>query len=578
VSGGVVRARRMSAFRISTVLLSIAALIGASTSVVAAAPAPAAAVQPAAAPKPADFGPDAAKSADLAVDGYGDAQGYHVTVGREPAGFALQEVALIHPAGFDDGSWTGYQCVSGDGKYAAVAILPASAVNTQAARDHGAFAYSVDLATGAVRALAGGVGLKYYSPGCGTGGTAVFTVALDGQTRLLTANLATGRIDADVTTPGQITSAVPAAGGVVGVAGNRLVSVPGKGKPAVVATLPGDVYDVRPAADGGVSFLHTKPGTRTATAAHEHDGTVTPLGSGDLTRVQLFQGRAGRAVLSGAVPAAPGTLAAAGVRSVGDGALAHGEVALTLGLLRDAPLAFGALAIPSLVLGALVLGAIALGVPFVLGAVHRFAAPLFAAAFLWVTSYRNSWNMLFHTENLLALHLVILAFAPAADAYAWDARRAAPAAPSGAYGWPARAMSAVTVSCYFLAGLAKLKLSGPTWLAGDLLRAQIAYDNLRKIELGSWHSPLGVALVHYRAPFVALALLTVVLELGAPVALVGRRAARAWVALAWSFHVGVAALMAIPFPYQLSLVAYASLFELEKLWDALRLRLRQRAE
>ncbi len=324
MSGGVVRVRRMSGFRVSTILLAIVALTGASASVVAAAPRPAVAAQPAAAPKPADFGPDAVKSADLAVDGHGDAQGYHVEVGREAAGFAWQEVALLHPAGFDDGSWTGYQCVSGDGKYAAVAILPASAVNTQAARDHGAFAYSVDLGTGAVHALAGGVGLKYYSPGCGTGDTAVFTVALDGKTRLLTANLATGKIDADVTTPGQLTSAVPVAAGVVGVAGNRLISLPAKGNPAVVATLPGDVYDVRPAADGGVSFLHTKPGTHTATAAHEHAGAVTTLGSGDLGRVQLFQGRAGHPVLSGAVPAAPGGPAAAGVRSVGDGALAHG--------------------------------------------------------------------------------------------------------------------------------------------------------------------------------------------------------------------------------------------------------------
>lgn len=328
MSGGVVRARRMSGFRVSTVLLAIVALTAASVSV--AAPAPAVSASPAAAPKPADFGPDAAKSADVAIDGRGDAQGYHVEVGREAAGFAWQEVALLHPAGFDDGSWTGYQCVSGDGKYAAVAILPASAVNTQAARDHGAFAYSVDLGTGAVHALAGGVGLKYYSPGCGTGDTAVFTVALDGKTRLLTANLATGKIDADVTTSGQLTSAVPAAAGVVGVAGNRLVSVPVKGNPAVLATLPGDVYDVRPAADGGVSFLHTKPGTRTATAAHEHAGAVTTLGSGDLTRVQLFQGRAGHAVLSGATPAAPGAPAAAGVRSVGDGALAHGPEASSL--------------------------------------------------------------------------------------------------------------------------------------------------------------------------------------------------------------------------------------------------------
>ncbi|WP_432855269.1 DUF6531 domain-containing protein [Amycolatopsis sp. CA-161197] len=297
---------------------------------VGAAPKPAVSAQPAASPKPADFGPDAVKSADVAVDGYGDAQGYHVELGREIAGFAWQEVALIHPAGFDDGSWTGYQCVSGDGKYAAVAILPASAVNTQAARDHGAFAYSVNLGTGVVHALAGGVGLKYYSPGCGTGDAAVFTVALDGQTRLLTANLATGKIGADTTSPGQITSAVPTAFGVVGVAGNRLVSISAKGIPTVVATLPGDVYDVRPAADGGVSFLHAKPGTRTATAAHEHAGTVTTLGSGNLTRVQLFQGRAGHAVLSGATPGAAAALAAAGVRSVRDTSLAHGAEASSL--------------------------------------------------------------------------------------------------------------------------------------------------------------------------------------------------------------------------------------------------------
>ncbi|MGK3205090.1 RHS repeat-associated core domain-containing protein [Amycolatopsis sp. MEPSY49] len=311
-------------WRLFVLLVAVLSLAGGITSVAGAAPKPP--TPRPAAPKPADFGPGAAKSADLAVDGYGDAQGYHLELGRESGGFAWQEVALLQPAGFD-GPWTGYQCLSGDGKYAAVAILPATAVNTQAARDHGAFAYSVDLGSGTVRALAGGVGLKYYSPGCGTGDTAVFTVALDGRTRLVTANLATGKIDADVTAAGQLTSAVPTAAGVVGVAGNRLVSVPAE---TVLATLPGDVYDVRAAADGGVTFLHTKPGTRTATAAHAHAGVVTPLGSGDLTRVQLFQGRAGHAVLAGATPAAPGALAAAGVRSVGDGGLAHGAEASSL--------------------------------------------------------------------------------------------------------------------------------------------------------------------------------------------------------------------------------------------------------
>ncbi|MEQ0559677.1 RHS repeat-associated core domain-containing protein [Amycolatopsis sp. NEAU-NG30] len=306
------------------------ALIAGGTAVAQAAPRPPAPPRPAAAPVPADFGPEAAKSADVAVDGFGDAQGYHVELGRENGGFAWHEIAVLHPAGFDDGSWTGYQCVSGDGKYAAVAILPASAVNIQAARDHGAFAYSVDLASGAVHALAGGVGLKYYSPGCGAGADAVFTVA-DGQsTRLLTADLAVGKIAGSVTAPGQLTSAVPTRSGIVAVAGNRLVSVPAMGKPVVIASLPGSVYDVRASADGGVSFLHAAPGSKVATAAHEHAGVVTTLGSGALTRVQLFQGRGGHAVLSGANPAGADVLAAANVRSVGDGGLAHGAEASSL--------------------------------------------------------------------------------------------------------------------------------------------------------------------------------------------------------------------------------------------------------
>lgn len=313
-----------------TVFLSVLALVAGGTAAAQAAPRPPAPPQPAAAPKPADFGPDAAKSADVAVDGHGDAQGYHLEAGRESGGFAWREVALLHPAGFDDSSWTGYQCVSGDGKYAAVAILPASAVNTQAARDHGAFAYSVDLASGAVHALAGGVGLKYYSPGCGTGDDAVFTVAAEQTTRLLTADLAAGKITGSLTAPGQLTSAVPTRSGLVGVAGNRLVSVPAMGSPSVIAALPGSVYDVRPAADGGVSFLHAAPGGQVATAAHEHAGVVTTLGSGDLTRVQLFQGRAGHAVLAGATPAGGDVLAAAGVRSVGDAGLAHPAEASSL--------------------------------------------------------------------------------------------------------------------------------------------------------------------------------------------------------------------------------------------------------
>jgi vitamin K-dependent gamma-carboxylase-like protein len=216
-----------------------------------------------------------------------------------------------------------------------------------------------------------------------------------------------------------------------------------------------------------------------------------------------------------------------------------------------------------------------LAVPFVLGLFYRVTAPLFALVLLWVTTYRNSWGMIFHTENLLVMHVLVLAAAPAADALSLDARGRTPAEPSGAYGWPAHAMCWVTATCYVLAGLAKLKLAGPVWLEGGLLRAQIAYDNLRKIEFGSPYSTLGAALVHYQAPFLLLAMLTVALELGAPVALLGRRVALVWAVVAWGFHVGVEALMAIPFPYQLSFVAYAAFFEVERAFDFLRERVRR---
>ncbi len=169
----------------------------------------------------ADFGPGAASSADLAVDGFGDARGYHVQVAAERSGFDWREVAVLRPAGLDARSWTGYQCVSGNGRFAAVAVLPQSLVNRAVARDRGAFAFSVDLVSGVVRPLASGVGLKYHSPGCGVGSRAVFSrnLGVDQETtELVPVDLATGRADRAVTVEGQVTSAVPVRGGVVGVA------------------------------------------------------------------------------------------------------------------------------------------------------------------------------------------------------------------------------------------------------------------------------------------------------------------------------------------------------------------------
>jgi hypothetical protein len=106
--------------------------------------------------------------------------------------------------------------------------------------------------------------------------------------------------------------------------------VPAKGKPTVVATVAGSAYELRPTADGGVSFLRTESGSHTSTVAHEHAGVVTTLGSGELARMHLFQGRDGHAVLSGASTVDAPALAMAGVISVGDKALPHGATGSSL--------------------------------------------------------------------------------------------------------------------------------------------------------------------------------------------------------------------------------------------------------
>jgi hypothetical protein len=209
--------------------------------------------------------------------------------------------------------------------------------------------------------------------------------------------------------------------------------------------------------------------------------------------------------------------------------------------------------------------AILSAIPFVLGFRFRIAGPIFAAAFLWVTTYRNSFGFLFHTENLAALHVIVLAASDAAAVWSLDAkRRKNPREPSPGFGWPVRLISIVTVATYVLAGAAKLRMTGVDWISGDVLRHHIAYDNARKAALGGPYSHLGAALVQHAWAIKPLALASVVLELGAPLALFGRRVAGVWALSAFGFHAGVGVLMAIFFPYPLLGMAFLSFFAPEK--------------
>lgn len=236
--------------------------------------------------------------------------------------------------------------------------------------------------------------------------------------------------------------------------------------------------------------------------------------------------------------------------------------------------------LPAVVI-ALTLVTAALSIPFVLGWRYRVVGPLFAALCLWTLTYRNAWGMVFHTENLLVMHVIVLGLSRSADAWSLDARAAARAgraepAPHGRYGWPVRLMTWIIVIAYILAGVAKLKNSGTGWIWGDELRNYIAIDNARKVLLGDIYSPLAAPLLHVDYLFRVLAALTLVIELAAPVALLSVRAALVWVLLALGFHWGVLVLMMIVFPYQMTGVGFACFFPVERGADWLRARYEKR--
>jgi hypothetical protein len=209
------------------------------------------------------------------------------------------------------------------------------------------------------------------------------------------------------------------------------------------------------------------------------------------------------------------------------------------------------------------------GVAFTVGVAFRASGPVFALGVLLVTTYRSSFGQLLYFENLLVLHLLIIGVSRSADALRLGGSgftRSVRGPPSSAaYGWPMRLAAIVTVVTYVLAGVAKLRFGGISWLTGDTLRNHIAFSAARLGLLGGHYSPLAEVVVANSWLLTPAAALVVVWELGAPVALLGGRVATAWVAGIWLMHVSIAATMFVVFPYPISLIAFAPFFRIERL-------------
>lgn len=233
--------------------------------------------------------------------------------------------------------------------------------------------------------------------------------------------------------------------------------------------------------------------------------------------------------------------------------------------------------LPDLAVVVLLVAALVTGVAFTAGAWFRVSGALFALAVLLLGTYRSSWGQLLHFENLLVLHLLVLGVAASADAWSVDARRRRdPPQPGHDHGAPLRLLCVVVVVSYAVAGLAKLRYGGPAWASGDTLANHIAYTATRLELFGEAPAPLAGLAVRHAWALTPLAVASLLIELGAPLALLGGRWRDAWVASAWLMHLAIAATMAIVFPYPLFLVAFAPFYEVERVVPWLRARRRRR--
>ncbi len=209
---------------------------------------------------------------------------------------------------------------------------------------------------------------------------------------------------------------------------------------------------------------------------------------------------------------------------------------------------------------------LALGVAFTLGWKYRYTALPFALLSLFVFSYRYSWSMIYHDNIALVLHTLVIALSPAADVYSLDARKRTLPEASWQYGWAVRLLCAATALTYFVSGVAKLagELSW-SWIDGSALRSQVAVDALRKEVFGGETSSLFYWVYAHHEFFLLMGVFTMIVELGAPLAIWNRKSRMVWAVLTWGMHIGIYFLMGITFRYQMMGLIFLPFFEVEKL-------------
>lgn len=236
---------------------------------------------------------------DEIFTGVGDLQGWHVFTASSRDDWTWHNLANLQPAAWNQERWIGQQCLTGDGRWVIAVIAPWHTVNTSAGMNGGGLAYAIDSQSGFVRALASGVSLAYFNPGCGIGDIVALTsypAKVQTPTRLSAIDVTTGRVLGSTTVPGEVTSAVPVGGTIMAAQGSHLVVIRGQSL-SDAGELSGQPFDLRANARGGLDFMVS--GGASAYAYQWSAGRSSKLGSASLDSVRLIPGAGGHNLLWG---------------------------------------------------------------------------------------------------------------------------------------------------------------------------------------------------------------------------------------------------------------------------------------
>jgi len=236
----------------------------------------------------------------------------------------------------------------------------------------------------------------------------------------------------------------------------------------------------------------------------------------------------------------------------------------------------------TLIINIILIAALISNIFFILGFLFRISGPVFSILLLFVISYSNSWSMIYHSHNIVVIHCLVLGFTRSADTFSLDriisrhypykkltsllCRNVADSNKAWQYGWPIMLINSLTVITYFLAGIAKVM--GPLgiyWALGESVRSHVAVDAIRKEFISTGAEPLAFFLYNKIYIFTAMGIGTLILEIGAPLALINRRIGKIWSILTFSLHWGIYFIMGINFRYQLVGIVFLPFFELEKI-------------